>query len=1019
MNTSKITSRLIPIGVSVVFIVTIFFIVTFSNAKKKVVSIYDDRLIPILQLTKIADYYDNNISFCLREIKRNEIAKDEACQIIETVIKESNHYWSDYLKSYLTPTEKGITLKTAKTKHLLDNQLLQIEKLLISKNTRQTDIVLQKLIESIIHTITTDYNKQLESLIKIQKTEATILEIQFQQLYQEVILFTSVICLLCLSVVILFYKNSKLQKILVSKNKKLESKSNELHEAKKEIDATLEELRCSNEELYSSNEELQVSKEELANVNTKLIENNTELEKYKNQLELLVTERTIELHKSEERYGLLFEYANDAIFILKEGRFIECNSKTLEIYGCTKEQIINKMPFDFSPVHQSENELSWEKANSLIQLAIQGIPQKFEWKHIRFDESEFYAEVSLKKIDVNNEVLLFAIVRDVTERKQAEVKLQESEVKFRAIFESSRDAISVSKSGTFVLGNSSYLSMFGFENNDAILNKPIIDCIAPNYRGKMKEQIRRRAAGENVESFYETRCIKTDGTEFDVEINVSPYILLDELYTVASIRNITERKKAEFELAESYSKLSAILESTNDFIWTVDPHDFKILTFNSAIKKYFQTKLGVTITVGFNMNEYYQQHFLAPNAENIWNVYYNKVITEGAFDVIHETVGGLYLHLSFNPIMNNNELIGISVFGKDITNIQLTENALLKSEQRLQTLLHSVTDYMYSVKIEKGKAVETYHGEGCFPITGYTPEDFINDSNLWFKIVFNMDKSSVHSHIDRILNKSESEVIEHRIVHKNGSIHWIRNTPVLRLNTDNEVIGYDGLISDITAEKNLQHQIITSVIETEEKERLHFSQELHDGIGPLLSATKMYIQLLKSHKSDDNSNTILGKVEKLLDESSSTIREISFKLSPHILQNYGLIEALKAYAEKIRETTKIEFDFQYSTICTLNEKFEIIIYRILCECTNNTLKYAKATKISIDMYYENNQLTVLYSDNGKGFDTAIIQNNKGIGILNMKSRINSINGQMHVTSSENNGTVIKFQIDTSILESNV
>ena len=653
MNTSKIISRLIQIGVSVFFIVTIFFIVTFSYAKKKGVSIYTDRLIPILQLTKISENYNNTILLCLREINRNEISKDEACQIIENGIKESNHYWSDYLKTYLTPTEKAIALKTAKTKQHTDNQLLQIEKRLISENAKQTDLVLQNLIESTIHTISKDYSQQLQSLVEIQKTEAKILETQSQKLYHEVILFTSFICLLLFYVIILLYKNRKLQKTEDSKNEKLELKNYELNEAKKDLDATLEELQSSNEELYTSNEDLYNSKEELANVNAKLFENNTELEKYKNQLELLVTERTSELHKSEERYGLLFENANDAIFIMKEGRFIECNSKTLEIYGCEKEQIINKTPFDFSPLHQPDDELSEIKANSFIQLAIQGIPQKFEWKHIRFDKSEFYAEVSLKKIDVNAEVLLFAIVRDITERKQAEEKLQESEVKFRAIFESSRDAIGVSKNGKYLFGNSSYLKMYGFESNDAILYMSILDCYAPNVREQMKERISRRTVGDYADLFYESRCIKTDGTEFDAEFNISTYTILDEVYTVASIRNITERKKAEFELAESYSKLSAILESTNDFIWTVDPHEFKILTFNSAIKNYFQTKLGVTITVGFNMNEYYQQYLLRPNAVNIWTEYYNKVKTDGAFEVIHETVGGsVYLHLSFNPIMN-------------------------------------------------------------------------------------------------------------------------------------------------------------------------------------------------------------------------------------------------------------------------------------------------------------------------------------------------------------------------------
>ncbi len=124
------------------------------------------------------------------------------------------------------------------------------------------------------------------------------------------------------------------------------------------------------------------------------------------------------LNYSEVLYRSIFENANDAIFIMKEDRFIECNRKTLEIFGCTREQIINNTPYSYSPRHQPDGKLSEEKALVYINESLKGSPQRFEWQHCQYDKTVFDAEVSLNKIESNNEILLQAIVRDVTERKR-------------------------------------------------------------------------------------------------------------------------------------------------------------------------------------------------------------------------------------------------------------------------------------------------------------------------------------------------------------------------------------------------------------------------------------------------------------------------------------------------------------------------------------------------------------------------------------------------------------------------
>jgi PAS domain S-box-containing protein/putative nucleotidyltransferase with HDIG domain len=129
------------------------------------------------------------------------------------------------------------------------------------------------------------------------------------------------------------------------------------------------------------------------------------------------------LQKSEMKHRLLFESANDSIFIMKGDRFIDCNSKTLEMFACGWEDIIGKRPQDFSPEYQPDGVPSQEKAIGKISAVMAGNPQFFEWKHCRADKMPFDAEVSLNLLNLDDGVHIQAIVRDITERKRAETRI--------------------------------------------------------------------------------------------------------------------------------------------------------------------------------------------------------------------------------------------------------------------------------------------------------------------------------------------------------------------------------------------------------------------------------------------------------------------------------------------------------------------------------------------------------------------------------------------------------------------
>jgi PAS domain S-box-containing protein len=131
----------------------------------------------------------------------------------------------------------------------------------------------------------------------------------------------------------------------------------------------------------------------------------------------------------------------------------------------------------------------------------------------------------------------------------------------------------------------------------------------------------------------------------------------------------------------------------------------------------------------------------------------------------------------------------------------------LESEERYRRLLASVTDYVYSVTVEHGQAVSTVHGPGCEAVTGYNSAEFQYDPALWYNMIAEEDRPEVLAQATRILAGEAPPPLEHRITHKNGSRRWIRNTPVPRKNLDGKLIGYDGLVYDITEKKLAEEQL--------------------------------------------------------------------------------------------------------------------------------------------------------------------------------------------------------------------
>ncbi|MDD3877776.1 MAG: PAS domain S-box protein [Bacteroidales bacterium] len=222
--------------------------------------------------------------------------------------------------------------------------------------------------------------------------------------------------------------------------------------------------------------------------------------------------------------------------------------------------------------------------------------------------------------------------------------------------------------------------------------------------------------------------------------------------------------------------------------------------------------------------------------------------------------------------------------------------------------------------------------------------------------------------------------------------------------------GFRGFMFDINDRKELEKQILKAVIATEEKESKRFAKDLHDTLGPILSAVKLYANELDNNNVSEKERTfIIDNINSLVSEAVNQTKTISYSLMPSLLKDYGLVKALQTFIEKLIQIKKIDIIFKHKDIPdNLSSFFENNIYKIILELLNNTIKHAEAVSIIVDLTVTNdNTFTLKYFDDGKGFDTQneafLDPDGKCLGLASISSRAKSINATTSIKTYPNEG----------------
>ncbi|MEO8233097.1 MAG: PAS domain S-box protein [Ignavibacteriota bacterium] len=294
------------------------------------------------------------------------------------------------------------------------------------------------------------------------------------------------------------------------------------------------------------------------------------------------------LKQSELKFKTLFDSANDAIFLMKEEVFIDCNEKTLLMFNTSKKNIIGKQSYLLSPEFQPDGQTSKSKTKEKLSLALNGIPQFFEWKHIRFDGTPFDAEVNLNRVEFQNEVYFQAIVRDITERKKSEKIISEQKREITTLMNNLpgmayRCANNLNWTMEFV--SDGCYPLTGYRKDELLNDKVVSYANLINKEDQLLVYETIQNAINNHEQFTLLYRINTwQGTEKWVwEKGCAIYSVNGNVICLEGfVTDITERKLAE----EKIIILAHALKSVSECVWITNMRD-KIIFVNKSFTRVY------------------------------------------------------------------------------------------------------------------------------------------------------------------------------------------------------------------------------------------------------------------------------------------------------------------------------------------------------------------------------------------------------------------------------------------------
>jgi PAS domain S-box-containing protein len=391
------------------------------------------------------------------------------------------------------------------------------------------------------------------------------------------------------------------------------------------------------------------------------------------------------LKESEEKYRSLIERANDGIVIVQDGKMIFANGKLFDMIGYSQKEMLNTEFLSYV----APDERSRIEDIHIRRFKGEDVPDIYEMTGISKDGTRIPIEANSGIITYQGKPSVLAFIRDISERKEAEKALKESEARFRSLSQATFEGIAVTEEGVFIDVNEQLLSILGYQREDLIENK-IIDIVVPEHHQIVIENVAAKR-----EDLYEVQAVCKDGRIIDVEVRPKIMEMEGRPFRLTAIRDITERKKAEEALRKSEEEYKSTLNNLSIGV-VVHDADTSILISNPEAHKI----LGLTS----------DQISGRKSADPVWNFVHddgrimklkdypvNQVISKK--EPLSNYITGIirpdrdyvtWVHVNAIPIFSDtNQIEKVIVNFVEITERKQAEEALRESEEKFRNIVES------------------------------------------------------------------------------------------------------------------------------------------------------------------------------------------------------------------------------------------------------------------------------------------------------------------------------------------
>ncbi|MDH5639710.1 MAG: PAS domain S-box protein, partial [Nitrospira sp.] len=713
------------------------------------------------------------------------------------------------------------------------------------------------------------------------------------------------------------------------------------------------------------------------------------------------------------------DQAGDQIFLIgRDGYFLDVNESACRRLKYAKQELLTMSVMDIDPDFPPEIwDTFWEEFQRSKQV-------RLETRH-RSKTGEIYpVEVTANYFMHNGRELDYAIVRDITERKQAEEALRQSEVRFRSLFEQSPVAYqSLDKEGRFIDVNPMLCQMLGYHKED-LIGRAFGDLWADEVRCDFPTLFDRFKHAGHVHNELALR--RRDESIIHVVINGR--IQRDQhgefIRTHCILTDITERTKTEQALRQSEGRLNEAQRLAHIGSWELNLNRNR-LSWSDEVHRIFEVDREC-------FSGSYEAFLSAVHPDDrslVDRTYITSVRDKTPYDIEHRLLmpdGRVkYVHECCETIYDAHG-VPLRSFGtiQDVTERRRVEEALRVSLERFDLAVAASQDGLWDAQIIADDPFNPsnpiYYSPRMKDIMGVEQGPATDVIGAWASLVHPEDRGRIFAALTAHLRQRVPYDVEYRIVKPIGDVRWIAARGQAQWDAADRPVRMSGSFADITERKQaevvLRQRKRDLAAALDERERI--SQDLHDGILQSLYATGLVLESCRPMFVRSCTNCVEGaelvavfdQVIGQLNRVMSEVRNFIAGIESQVLHGADLATAIQAMVQNLVATgISCQATIDENATKKVSTEHAVHLLNITREAMSNSIRHGHATQILVSLVQSTSSIRLSISDNGRGFNLDKVSGT-GHGLSNMAARARKINGQLTVRARPHYGTSIVIDL---------